>query len=379
MKRVLMLFPCILITTLFSSVSLAQVCTKRALPIKRDIPELNFNCGGEMRGMDWAAVRQKDLAWTEAVSNYERALEKWAREEWWNVAVQELNACKVLGKEGKISGDQNNDYLLQAWQLQGEGDIRVLTIVDPCLKSGTATFPIDAFVIARRGGDVFAKLVINGKYSASEYQPISVKITKGNYPVIELSIQSGGNSPRITTEKYKASWSSRTFVLTTDDLKQPPFTGIQKIVCAGVEAYPLRRGNNVGPCTENDFIIHSADLNSDGQSEWFYFSPLCGALGNCGFYLFQKKGLQWKMIGSGSAQYVGMTKTSHAGYADLRLSEHDNACVSYRALFVWNGRVYKRDTLVECNYCNKDHSKKEDSLLPKACRWNSDTITIFES
>src|SRR5829696_3631212 len=74
--------------------------------------------------------------------------------------------------------------------------------------------------------------------------------------------------------------------------------------------------------------IKIVDLNSDGKKEFLVRGKnfhLCGAVGNCGFWIFEKKGSRFRRLLSGS-DYVDISalgeqvlRTKTKGYADLLL------------------------------------------------------------
>jgi hypothetical protein len=95
--------------------------------------------------------------------------------------------------------------------------------------------------------------------------------------------------------------------------------------------------------------IETVDLNSDGKREFLARGkdfPLCSPVGNCGFWIFEKKGSRFRKLFS-SSDYVDISalgeqvlRTRTKGYADLLLRGHFSAAETGYYTYKFNGRRY---------------------------------------
>ena len=93
------------------------------------------------------------------------------------------------------------------------------------------------------------------------------------------------------------------------------------------------------------------DLNRDGQKEIILRGKnidLCSAVGNCDFWVFEKKNRKYRMI-LNWGDHLGMTrlpkqirKTRTKGYSDLLLKSHYNASDTSFNFFKYDGEKYKQ-------------------------------------
>lgn len=94
----------------------------------------------------------------------------------------------------------------------------------------------------------------------------------------------------------------------------------------------------------------SVDLNGDGQKEILLrgkLSPLCSAVGNCGFWIFEKKGKNYRKI-LASSDYAEIAeigsqikKTKTKGYNNILLKGHITAGDTSYRFYKFDGRKYK--------------------------------------
>lgn len=108
-------------------------------------------------------------------------------------------------------------------------------------------------------------------------------------------------------------------------------------------------GKFIKPNCSDMFEVLFYDLNQDGKNEILLrgSSPdLCGAVGHCGFWIFEKKGRKYRKILS-SADYVDITKMGNQirrektnGYHEIITKGHWNASDTRHSIFIFNGRKY---------------------------------------
>lgn len=122
------------------------------------------------------------------------------------------------------------------------------------------------------------------------------------------------------------------------------------------------------PNCSDMFEILNFDLNKDGNKEIILrgkSSDLCGAVGNCGFWIFEKKGKRYRKILSAS-DYVDITEMGEQitrrktkGYFDILLKGHWSASDTGYYTYKFNGQKYtKNKCLVEaCVICTGDNPK----------------------
>jgi hypothetical protein len=95
-----------------------------------------------------------------------------------------------------------------------------------------------------------------------------------------------------------------------------------------------------------DTRIEVVDLDGDGKPEVIAQSwgdEMCGATGNCAFWIFKKIGSVYKAILIGAAQTFAVEETGTNGFRDVTLGLHDSATKSELRLYRFSeGRYHKR-------------------------------------
>ena len=124
------------------------------------------------------------------------------------------------------------------------------------------------------------------------------------------------------------------------------------------------------PNCSNMFKIFNFDLNKDGKKEIILRgdSPdLCSAVGNCGFWIFEKKGRNYRKILS-STDYTDVNEmgdqieeSKTKGYYDVLLKGHLSASDTSYEFFKFNGKKYKtsKSLVHACTVCVGDNPKWE--------------------
>lgn len=111
--------------------------------------------------------------------------------------------------------------------------------------------------------------------------------------------------------------------------------------------------------------VHYADLNSDGTAEILVrgvIVPLCGGVGNCAFWIFQKVGKQYRILLNAS-DYIDRSKLGEQilrartnGYSDILLRGHFSAAHTGFYYLKFDGRKY-RDS--KCLYEVPDYGSED--------------------
>ncbi len=124
-----------------------------------------------------------------------------------------------------------------------------------------------------------------------------------------------------------------------------------------------------GNCSDM-FEVKYIDLNRDGQKEILLRGKnfnVCGATGNCGFWVFHKTGKIYRKILADS-DYVDITemgnqlkKSSTKGFRDILLKSHLSASDTAYSTYKFDGRNYKETKcMVEaCVVCTGENPKWE--------------------
>lgn len=102
--------------------------------------------------------------------------------------------------------------------------------------------------------------------------------------------------------------------------------------------------------------LKEIDLNRDGQKEILLRGinmVLCGGVGNCAFWIYQKKGKQYKKL-LFSTDYTDVTelpdqvkKARTNGYLDILLKGHDTAADTNYRFYKFDGRKYRQTKCLE--------------------------------
>lgn len=98
----------------------------------------------------------------------------------------------------------------------------------------------------------------------------------------------------------------------------------------------------------NLFEAKYLDLNADGTKEIIVWGPPCGGVGNCAFWIFQKKSRGYTTILS-LTDYIDASemgdqikKSQTNGYLDILLKGHMNARDTNYTTYKFDGRRYRQ-------------------------------------
>ena len=137
-------------------------CTQKAFAAAKPFPKLAYDCP---EGNDFD---DKILKLPQRLSSLRRVmnrLEQFTNPVWWEVDVDELNACSVHKKIGQLTDEEKNSWRQgdYATNLSGNHEMRLILLDDPCYQ--TEWSGSNGFLLYRKDGRVYVSQVLNGYYS----------------------------------------------------------------------------------------------------------------------------------------------------------------------------------------------------------------------
>lgn len=124
---------------------------------------------------------------------------------------------------------------------------------------------------------------------------------------------------------------------------------------------------NGGTYCGDIFEIAFIDVNGDREKEVFLrgrIPALCGAVGNCAFWILQKRGSKYRIILE-SSDYIDrnemgeqLLRTQTRGYTDLLLKGHFSAGETSFSYYKFNGRRYVE---ARCLYEVPNYATEDDN------------------
>jgi len=139
--------------------------------------------------------------------------------------------------------------------------------------------------------------------------------------------------------------------------------------------YLADNNQNSFDCSEN-FKIAKVDLNSDGNPEFAvqaFSNYMCGASGNCLFWIYQKTELGYeKILEADAVQQYHFRCPLGNGYCDIVTFTHDSAFDSSIAVYKFDGEKYKISECGERSYAYLDkqgrfHERKQPLITIGKC------------
>ncbi len=178
----------------------------------------------------------------------------------------------------------------------------------------------------------------------------------------EKSIQNYPN--RLPWEK---PWKINSEVIQEKEFPKNPVCSDRKILPVWKEIIKDKSFKDWWKFSEGSFDcadaleIKEIDLNKDGQKEFILRGknfPLCSAVGNCAFWIYQKKGEKYRKL-IYSTDYADITelpnqieKTRTKKFSDVVLKGHESAADTSYKFFKFDGKKYKHNKcLVETYVC----------------------------
>ena len=124
-----------------------------------------------------------------------------------------------------------------------------------------------------------------------------------------------------------------------------------------------------GNCTDM-LEVRAIDLNKDGRKEILLRGKntnLCGATGNCGFWIFERKDGKYRKLLS-SSDYIDITempnqieKSMTRGYFDILLKGHITAADTDYNYYKFDGREYKQTKCLVNMYVRGSNTNGENA------------------
>lgn len=120
-----------------------------------------------------------------------------------------------------------------------------------------------------------------------------------------------------------------------------------------------------------DTRIEMVDLNGDGTPEviaqgmgW----QDCGAVGNCSFWVFQKKRRGYRLLLNGGAKTFLIQSKITNGFKEIISASHDSAAESDLVVYHYEGGAYKAIACYDANFAPHVTSVlKEPEITPESC------------
>lgn len=148
----------------------------------------------------------------------------------------------------------------------------------------------------------------------------------------------------------------------------------------GASREVLEYSNNARDCRDILEIYH-VDLNGDRRSEVLVRAvtlPSCGAVGNCDFWVLEKRSGRYRIILHGD-DYWDITEMGKQmlhqktnGYRDILLKGHFSAAETRYVTYRFNGKRY---VVSRCRYQVHDHANS----TAKKPKWHFVSCKQFES
>jgi hypothetical protein len=135
------------------------LCQSKTFSAYKPIPKLEYEC---CEGDDESLASTER---SEQLQLYMRRLETtFSDPGWWAAPVDELNICAVTEQARAMTEEERSDfgYGLNI-KLYGDERIRLVVVVDPCVRYSYATR--NAFILQRADGRVFATQVLNAFFT----------------------------------------------------------------------------------------------------------------------------------------------------------------------------------------------------------------------
>jgi hypothetical protein len=193
---------CTLLTFLasncFSQTNRIIACKPAAFAAIKALPELNYACPEDIIESSDLMLKLPERA--SAINAVIKNLESFSSPDWWNTAVDDLNACYLRGKPGKLTTDELNQFTDEEFQskLLGNNRIRLVLVPDPCYQ--TYYNGANIFLLYKKGEKISVTEAIDGYFSRLP-NSVSLKVFRlGADEVIEIeTVNIWGMRPHYTS------------------------------------------------------------------------------------------------------------------------------------------------------------------------------------
>jgi hypothetical protein len=193
---------CLLLTLLagnsFSQTNKIIACKPAAFAAIKPLPELHYGCPEDIIESSDLLLKLPERA--SRLNAVIKNLESFSSPDWWNTAVNDLNACYQRGKPGKLSTEELNQFTNEEYQskLLGNSRIRLVIVPDSCYQ--TYYNGANIFLLYKKGAKVYATEAIDGYFSRLP-KSVSMKVYRlGADEVIEIeTVNISGMRPHYTS------------------------------------------------------------------------------------------------------------------------------------------------------------------------------------
>ena len=139
-------------------------CRSEVFPVAKALPKLTYQCPANATSdSDDLILKSPDRL--KAIDRVIQELGSFTDSRWWNSPVTDLNACYLRGSNGMLSADEMEEFSGPEYQasLLGDNRLRLVVLSDPCYQ--TSYNGANAFILYRKGENVYVTQVLDGYYS----------------------------------------------------------------------------------------------------------------------------------------------------------------------------------------------------------------------
>lgn len=161
------------------------VCSRKALAALKELPKVEYECPEDSTESDDKILKlpQRLAALRRVITQ----LEGFTSPAWWQVTVDELNACSLHKAAGSLTDDEKKQWREGDYnvELMGSQEMRLALLEDPCYQTGYSG--ANAFLLLHKNGKVFVSQLLNGYYSRVGNSIVMSFATLNGRQLIELS------------------------------------------------------------------------------------------------------------------------------------------------------------------------------------------------
>lgn len=140
-------------------------CSQRGFTAGKPLPKIEYDCP-EGNEFDDKILKLPDRL--SSVRKAMKRLEQFTNPNWWDVDVEDLNACSVHKSAGQLTDEEKEKWRdgNHGFNLSGNHEMRLVLLDDPCYQ--TEWSGSNGFLLYRKDGKVYVSQVLNGYYSRIE-------------------------------------------------------------------------------------------------------------------------------------------------------------------------------------------------------------------